>query len=808
MTQTTFQEENFDLRRVIFRFLPFWPHILGSLLVAIGLAYLFNNIKEPVYKVESTLLISDKSKGLSRGSLLDEFDKFSTRSNFHDNIVILQSFSLIEKALNKMPVDVYYFEPSRFMGLKRKKELYVDSPFTVTLEAGGEQPFEKEIFLTIVDQKHFVLESKEIDLPKDKIAFASQVSGKGFSFRVSLNENFNPKEDLERRFFFVTRDKPKLVREYAGALSVKPFDKTTWVLKASFNATNLKRAKDFLNSLNASFVNMGLEEKNQTALNAIAFIEEQLSLVQDSLVVAETRLQKFRQSEKLISVSQVGTLLLDELQVLEQEKFTEDLKMRQLENLEGYLKNNADLTDGFAPANFGLSDPVLLGSINQLVKLYSDRKTMLVSVREGNPALEGNDRQIGLARKTLAENIQNIKSTSAIKLAEINKRIALNERRMNRFPDTERELLGIQRLFNVNDGVFNFLLKKREEANLALASNIADNQVIDSATPRGVISPNKGRNIIIAFILGLLIPVGLIELRFLFNTRIVDRKEVTDALPFAIAGIIPHLEGENGDDDLNLVVYEKPRSQVVEAFRTLRANLQFIVPGEKSKVFAITSTRSGEGKSFSASNLATAFALTGKKTILVMADMRKPKLAKALGAKIDPGLSNFLIGQLDHEKVIQATKVDTNLFLIASGPVPPNSAELIATNRMNKLIEGLRQEYDYVVIDTPPLGLIPDAMPLTNMVDAIIYVIRQGLTDRSALDFIKDFSEKTSFKNICIEINDIKKSKFGARYGYDFGYGYGRGYGYGYGYHEGKDRIDRGFLANLISRFKGLVNNP
>jgi len=807
MNQQAYQEENFDLKRVVFRFLPFWAYILASLLIALGLAYLYNNIKEPVYKVDSTLLISDKSKGLSRGSLIDEFELFSTRSNFHDNIVILKSHKLVEKALQKMPVDVYYYEASRFIGLRRKKELYVDSPFTVILEEGSEQPFEQEILLRIVDNNHFLLESSSMDFPSNQLKFNTKVSGDGYSFKILLNENFNAQEHINRRFFFKARDRSKLIREYAAALSVEPYDKTTWVLMVTFNATNLKRALDFVNMLNASFVNMGLEEKNQSALKSIDFIDEQLALVQDSLEVAETRLQKFRQSQQLISVSQVGSILLDELQILEQEKFTEELKLRQLEFLETSLRNNPDLSDRFAPANFGITDPVLIGAVSQLVKLLSERKTMLISVREGNPALEAIDGQIIQARRTLNENISNIKSTTGINLTEINNRIRLNERRMNQFPDTERELLGIQRLFNVNDGVFNFLLRKREEANLALASNIADNQVIDSATPYGMISPNKLRNSIIAFIIGLLLPIGFIELKYFFNTKIVDKKEVTDALQFPIAGIIPHFEADNAREEVALVIYQNPRSPVVEAFRTLRANLQFIVPGEKSKVFAITSTRSDEGKSFSAANLAAAFSLTGKKTVLVMADMRRPKLVKEFGVNGVPGLSNFLIGQVETDKLYQQTKVDENLFFIASGPVPPNSAELIATKRMEDLIVALRKDFDYVVIDTPPLGMIPDAMPLTNQVDSIIFVIRQGFTDRSALEFIKDFSEKSGFKNICLEINDIKKSKLGGRYGYGYGYGYGQGYGYGYGYNEDQDKVDKGLLAKWATKFKGLANN-
>lgn len=795
MTKGSIHEDNIDIKAIIFRYLPYWWLFVLSIILAMVFAYAYNRLEEPVYRVHSKVLISDPTKGLNRNALLAELGAFPTRSGFHDQIIILRSRTLVDSVLRQMNLDVYYFEISnRFLGFIRKRELYEDTPFRASWERLSNNPNEITVFLRILDDDQFILEGNNgLEIPEQTLLFGEKFQNQHFSFSLFKTDNFNPEDHIGKSFSFVVRNPESQTREYVGSLHVQPHNEDAWILDVFFEATHLGRAEDFVNNLTSYFVEAGLREKNQTALNTIEFIDEQILVTTDSLRVAETSLLNFRRDHQLVEVSFQANQLLSELQALDQQRAIEEVKQQYFEYLITYLERDEGFEEVFGPSALGIQDQLLNELIHELSRLYSERARLLLTTTERSPLVQSTNMKISKARSTLRENIRSMQSASNILLDDIGRRISQNERRISELPQTERELLNIQRRFNLNDATYTFLLEKRAEAGIAMASNVPDNQVIDNARFDGQVAPQTTRNYAIALMLGFFLPLGFIIIKDFLNTKILDKKEIAEKVPFPLVGIIPHEKLVTNHGGTDLVVFENPRSHLVEAFRTLRTNLQFIVPGEQSKVLVVTSTTSYEGKSFTAINLACVFALSGKKTVLVVADLRKPKMPKELKLIKEPGLSNYLIGKASLKEILQRPVEDEPLWVIASGPNPPNPTELLENERMTQLLDELRKEFNYIIVDTPPVGLIPDAMALMKIADTSLYIIRQRLTDRSALEFINDFSEKTGIKNICLELNDMEGNRLDPKYGY--------GYGYGYGYSSNETEVNTGLFGQWGARF-------
>jgi len=369
----------------------------------------------------------------------------------------------------------------------------------------------------------------------------------------------------------------------------------------------------------------------------------------------------------------------------------------------------------------------------------------------------------------LEENLRSIRGASQILINDLNLRIAEIERRIEQLPQTERELLSIQRRFNLNEATFNFLLTKRAETGIVMASNVADNQIVDHARYYDIVSPNIIPNYAIALLLGIFFPFAILLLKDFFNTRITNKKEVSDALNLPMVGLIPLITKNGKLSPSETSILENPKSHISEAFRTMRVNLQFVLRGSGCKILTVTSTNMSEGKSFTSKNLASTISLGGKKTVLICADMRKAGQKLGLGENRGPGLSSFLAEASDVNDILQKVPGFENFYFITSGAVPPNPTELLESERMNGLIEDLKKRFDFIVIDTPPVGVVPDAIPVMKLSDATLYVFRQNVTHRTAFEFVQDLAEKAELSSLCIMLNGVDIKTF------DYGYGYGYG---------------------------------
>jgi capsular exopolysaccharide synthesis family protein len=539
---------------------------------------------------------------------------------------------------------------------------------------------------------------------------------------------------------------------------------------------------DFLNQLTYEYLSRNLEKKNEFALNTIRFIDSQLDTISKSLNIAEKALEDFRSDNKVMDLSFQAQQVFEQLQELENQKMELDMQKKYYGYILDYIEENQDVESILAPSAMGVQDPLLNQLILEINQL-SVQKSSLTNIKKGADfaKIRQLDAQIRNAKDNIYENATNLVKSTELTLAEVQKRINKLSVSINNLPETERQLFGIQRKFQLNDNLYTFLLQRRAEAQIAKASNTPDNEIIDLAMVSNngyPIKPKTMINYVIALLLGLALPSVTIALKEYFNMRIDSPDMVKRITNKPIIGFIPNSGAEAESN-----IFADLDSPWAEAFRIVRTKLQFFLKEKQNPVVMVTSSIPTEGKSFVAINLASAYALTGKKTVLVGYDLRHPQLAQRFKLDKNIGVTNYLINENTLEEIVQKTP-DPNLDLIASGTIPPNPAELIADKKTMELLTELKKRYDYIILDTAPISPVSDSHHLSRIADSTLFVIRDHITHKQALQNSMEELNNEQVENLCLVMNDIKlaRKRYGSKYGYSYGYRYGYKYGYGYGY--------------------------
>lgn len=778
--------ESIDIKKFIFKIIANWYWFTFSVFVTISIAYFINRYTDPIFKQSALVMVQDKDNTLSGGveGILEEQGILRrTRKKVVENeIAILNSYTMTHKTISQLPdFAISYFS----MGRIRTVERYKSSPFIVILDTNRNNNFNHPINIKFISESEYLLEVDENLGNKKKMKFGEWFTNDDFTFCVNLNKPYNKSDpDFSYQYFFIINDINLLTNQYRGKISLTTTDKKSTIIEVSTQGLVPQKEADFINKLLDVYINSGLEEKNKIALNTIKFIDEQLNDITDSLENNENKLQDFRQNNKLIDISKEGSVLYDKIERVQSEKAVLTIKSKYFEYLRKYIDEKKDFTDVMAPSIVGIDDPMLIKLITDLSELSKQKNNYAYASNLKNPAIEMVNNQIESNRKALAENIRNLIQSNVISMNEIDKRMALVETEIAKLPSTEKQLINIERKYKLNDQIYTYLLTKRAESGIAKASNVPDNKIIDNCLVQNAaqVSPKKTLNYTIAILIGILIPLIIIIIVDFFNDKILDRHDVEANTNIPIIAAIGH-----NSKAIDFVVYQKPKSSIAESFRTLRTNLQYlhIDKNLKTHTIAITSTVSGEGKSFCALNLASIFALAGKKTIIMGLDLRKPKLHKDFGIDNSIGISTYLIGNNTLDEVIIPT-LQENLSIVTSGPVPPNPAELLESDRMRQLIDELKSRYEIIIIDTPPVALVTDSLLISKYTDTNIFVVRQNYSSRTVLKFVNNLYSDNNYRSLGILINDVKiPNYYGNRYGYGYRYGsYGYGYGYGYGYYD------------------------
>jgi capsular exopolysaccharide synthesis family protein len=774
-----FEEENLDIKRYLSMFVSNWYWFAVALFIALSFAYGINRYSEKVYAVSATLLIKDDQKGggyQGTESVIPGGNIFRSQQNLVNEIGILKSFSLNYMTMEKLPeFQVEYISVGK-RGIVESR-MYKTCPFKVVYDSLILQPKGVKVNVKAFSETELEIEIDGKNNIRKNIKIGERFSGKGFDFTIELRDRATKlfDEGGSNRYYFYFADPESLANQYRANLSVAPIEKEASLVVLSASGLVADQVADYLNKLMDVYKDYGLDIKNQTAEKTIKFIDEQLVIISDSLSRAEDKLEKFRLSNKFFDLSREGAAIQSRLENFESEKISFELQLRYYNYLSDYLgaKNSGGTI--ISPAVMGITDPVLLRLVNELSVLEAEQEKLGFNYDSNQPAIGLLLRQIEEKRQALRENIRNGIANIQLSINEADKKIKMVEVEINKLPTTEKKLIGIQRKFDLNNTVYTYLLEKRAESDIARASNVSDNRIIDKASQSraGLIRPKTRMNYITAVMLGILIPLILIILIDYLNDKIIDKKDVEKKTKVPIIGFVSHYGGTS-----EIPVIEKPGSSFSESFRSIRTSIKYFIPETDIPVIAVSSTISSEGKSFISINLASVVALLGKKVLLIGLDLRKPRIDKLLSMDESPGMSTYLSGNCKYEEIIKKTDID-NLFYAPSGPVPPNPAELIERETMKTFMDKAKKEYDYIIMDTPPVAIVTDTMLLVNYVNLNLFIVRQKFTSRNTLEIIDQIFRRKEMKNMAIVINDISLSGY---YGYGMRYGYALGSGYMYGY--------------------------
>ncbi len=799
------EEETIDLRKIFNYFIGNIHWFILSVVFALGIAYLANRYTTKIYSAYTTVLIEDQGKNSMMGAggmdFTQGFGMFPSLQNYENQTIIIQSYGQIRRTIEELDFEVSYYSQGRLS----QREIYKQAPFEVIFFRDSPQLMGANFKIEInsdgginiaINEENKILFNYAKDEHLGRISLVEyentvrpgeRVQTNYFDFYIRINENFDPNAESNKYFFFFNTPH-QLTVSYQRKLTLEPMAKGSSMLRISLQDNNPSKAMDFLNTLTSEYMVRNLEKKNEIALNTIRFIDSQLDTISKSLNIAESDLESFRSRNQVMDLSFQAQQIFQQLQSLENQKMEIEMQTQYYQYLLSYIEESQDEESILAPSAMGVNDPLLNQLILEINQL-SVEKSSYTNIRKGADLMimQQLEARIRNAKNNIYENASNLVKSSKMSLREIDRRITELMISINSLPETERELFGIQRKFQLNDNLYTFLLERQAESQIAMASNAPDNEIIDHALMGNNGHPIKPKNMInymIGLMLGLILPAAVIALREYFNMKVDSPEVVKRITNKPIIGYIPST-GESDD----MTMFDYPDSPWAEAFRIVRTKMQFITKDATNPAIMITSSIPGEGKSFIAINLASAYALTGKKTLLIGFDLRRPQIAQRFHLEKNIGVTNFLIGEATLEQIIQKSS-NKNLDIITSGVIPPNPAELISDSRTLDFISDLKTKYDYIIIDSAPMSPVSDSHHLALLVDATVFVVRDRFTHKHALEASMDEANNIKIKNLTVLMNDIRLSRkrYGGRYGYSYGYKYGYKYGYGYGYGYEKEK--------------------
>jgi tyrosine-protein kinase Etk/Wzc len=765
MVNSEYQEDirpigNFQVRELVLKYLRYWPVFLIVMVVSILCAFAFLYVTIPRYEAYTTVLVKDevKNSGFNETGFFEDLGILVGRGNLDNEIELLKSRSLMRNVVDNLSLNISIFEEKNPLDI----ELYHNSPFLVL-------PSGEDSLLSLMDT---VINVKIVSLYKYQVFSKSGTKdykfGEPFSMkfgRIRVLPNFgyiNNYVGKKLRIHF--KPSEEVAGIYLGRLKVDPVNNKANVIKISLRDPVKEKAIDILNSLVLQNKQNEINNNNQAAINTSKFIQDRIEFLNNELFNVENTVQAYKSGNNLVNLGAESELFLTKATEAERSLSESFIQLKISEYLLEHLeKSNGP--DQLIPSNLGLAQVAIATQIDGHNKLAMDRSRLMLASGKENPRIINLNNQIGAYRESIREALRNEVKSLEFNYKEINNRVESLQAKISSVPRKEREFRELERQRQIKETLYLYLLQKREESSIALAVPVTNTDVIDAAFSNGlIISPNKKFVLAFAFILGLLIPISGIYLISLFNTKIRTAQEI-EFLKIPIIGEIPFVDTEE-----KLIFRNSDDRAALEAFRSLRTNLSFILDSndDTCKTIAITSSIAKEGKTFISINLAAALAYTGKKVLICGVDLRTPKLLNYLGMIENKGLSNYLKNEVSViEDVIFPVLGIEHLHVLSSGDIPPNPSELLMKNRSTELFNDLKKKFDYIVIDTAPVGLVADALLLSEYTDVLIYLIRSRFTDKRLLSIPEDLYKDKRFKNLALLLNE---AELRTEYGYTYGY--------------------------------------
>lgn len=778
-----------DVKKFIFKLIGFLPWIIISILAAFSIANLYLRYTATIHKASAQLLIKDDQSNSSDYNIIRDLGVMPGAKEIQDQIDILQSYELAKKVVDSLHLQFQIVAQGRISS----SAIYGDAiPIFIKFLPGDTADFKPARYKLQPGKNNFTLQTAGSKPVIYNYGDTFMLDNHRIYVLPNRNIKFNEK-GYELQVF----DTRSVANNIKRLVYVKKLHEMGGILEISMNDEVPQKAIDILNILIESFTRASKLDKSQAAFSTTKFLNERVEEVEGKLNAVEEKADDYKRANKLIDVTSAGQQYLSDVKEYDKLRLQQEENMRLLNQLSDYIQNSKSLTE-IIPSNNGITDGTLTELItqhNQAIILYNAQALKSV---EKDPIVSRMAANIVTLKQSILKNIQSIRMGYQTKLQQTNNQYNISNNLLASMPEKERVLVNLNRQIQVQEQLYTFLLQKQADAQLSLAVITGDSRVVEYAHDEGVISPKAGQIKMFSILIGVILPIIVMILLDFFNNRISDKREVEDGTRVPLIGELSYNAKQK-----NAMVNPQSRGVLAEQFRLIRTNLQYIASDKKGKTILVTSFMSGEGKSFVSLNLAGSLATSDKRVLLLELDLRKPKLAKYLNIEAGMGLTDYLVKQnMRIEEVITNVQGIGNVDIITSGPIPPNPTELIMSEKFNDLLRLAKEKYDFIVIDSSPIGLVADAFIVGHAVDITLFIIRHKYSYKTTIKFIEKLYLEKKFTRLGIVMNGIISSS-GLGYGYGYGYGYSYGYGYHYGsgyYTEEQNKGLKGFINRIFKK--------
>jgi len=747
------EEESVDILKLLSPYISRWKWFLLSVALFIALGFLYLRPITPMYKTSASLLIKDRQPG--RGTLIDQLDMFSSRNVTDNEVEILRSYNLMERVVRELELQVSY-------SVKRNghhRFLHKTSPLQVEL-------IQPTLISYLEPLPCRFTEDGQLIINNEIYPSAGLIVTEYGTLRIAVDDSLLMHWDKEDVLFVHLNTLENVAARLLMQLSVQRKSITSSIIGLSIVTPNPRMGEDILNYLIEVYNIAAVENKNLLINSTLQFINTRLLDVAEDLSQAEAQLEQFRVSRNITNIGAEAQMYLSAAQTNEIERNKVNIQLNVLQGIEDYVQGK-ESASGTVPATMGINDPTLLSLVAALITAETEKAKALHTMKAANPLVQVHDERITNLKNSILDNIQALRNGLEITKQQLLAQNHRIEQQLNALPKKERELLDVSRQQEVRNQLYVYLLSKREETAISYASTVADSRIIDPARSSDIpVSPRRVIILLVFMMLGFIVPVIGIFLKGLLYNKISSKGELEKALQVPLIGEVTFVKAASK------IVAGIKRGRLAEQFRTLRSNLKFMMAaGQGLRTIMVTSSTSGEGKSFLATNLGATYASLGKRAIVLGFDLRHPGVSLAFGLDSEPGISNYLAGQRSLQEITRTVEGHDNLHVLTCGTIPPNPQELLMSPKMTELFAELRLLYDYVIIDTPPAGLLSDALLLNEFADVVVYVMRQNYTPKDRVKLLNDFYLQKKLNNLCVVANGLKTQDWGGNY-----YRYGKRY--------------------------------
>ncbi len=750
----TFQE--IDYIRLLKILLSRWYWVVGCVIIGIVFAFINLRFTHSTYQSSALLKFDDKKTEISE--LININSYYDRKDKIQSEIYVIQSRTLLSQAVNRLNYPYSFYR----IGTVLESETYPNQPCEIEmLKIDSNSIFNYNFIYKQTDKLKFNLSvyANNALLSEAEYFYGQEVNIAASKFRII--KSLLPDADFTS-YRLIFNHPSNLLGRVMGGLKVLEVGKGVNIMALTFTDKNPVIAADILNAIISEYRIFDKSQKGLAAAQTIEFVDEQMNLLSEKVKYSEQLLEQYKVGNNILNIEDNKNIAYQKLRDLEVQKNLINIQSIAIDLLEEQIKNNKEtLTLNFTLD--GTEDKLMTELVNQMNTMFNERIKKQSLYADNAAPIQEIDRQIEEAKKAITLNIKASRDRNNRTIKFIEKQLATAKDELKLIPSAERDLINLERDFEINQKVYSYLQEKRLEASIAKSAIMPSSNVIDPAIPNyGAISPNSSSVYSTAFIISLLFGIGMILLARVVNQRIFDKETVETITTVPIIGVIRNFPGTIDKNSSQILSLSNPKSMFSESVRSVRTNLSFIASDIASKMICVTSEVSGEGKSFTVINLASTLSLINKKVVVIDGDLRKSKLHHTFKLKNDWGLTSYLSNQCDVEKIIHQTHVE-NLSFIPAGPMPPNPSELLYSERMRQLMKELKERFDYVLVDTAPIGLVSDAIPLVRSSDINIFVLRSGVSTYNAASIPERVSKEFGLNNSVIVLNGFSNDLLHSR---------------------------------------------